>query len=292
MLLGLPAVAVVSDILVTGDAGMVLSRFLASLPEVVGTFLVIVVDVLGTRGVVDEVDGPALFVAVLRTPFVVPAIGFFSVLDEPPTVVRRAVEVAALRSLVLEEVEGTIDALLALPDTLGLLFSAPELTGAFFASSTELTEALDLCAVGAVAVAVRRVVDDTGGRVGGLLNELPGFARAAVVLAVVDGVGAIGRFAVVNGRFGGTADFRGEVTGVLLSSCGVVTVGLSSSEWRSGTPSSVASASDGSPASTEAMVLKAREEQTVVGSRQITRASGFQARLAGTLGSGKGNCFG
>ena len=246
---------VTPDIFVTGDAGIVLSRFLASLLTLVGAALVVAVEVRGTRGVAEGAGGLALLVVVLRTSFVALVADFFSAVDELPIVVRRAVLVPAFGSVSLEAVDGRMDALLAAPETLGLLFSAVGLVGPFLTSSIELTEALGLCPGAATAVPVRRMVEDTGGRVGGLLSVLPGVVRFAVTLAAVEGVGAVGRLAVVRGRLGGTVAFRGEVTGVLLSSVGAAPAGLSSSESTSGTGSSIALVSAGSSASTEAIVV-------------------------------------
>ena len=238
-LLGL-LVGVVPDPLVMGDAGMVLNRFLTSALVLVGTDLVVAADILGARGVVEEANALALEVVCLRPSFVTLVVGLLSAADELPIVVRRDVLAVTFGSgsAALEVTDGAIEALLANPEAVGFLFSANGLVGPFLVSSAELVEALALCVEAVVAPPARRVVDDTGGRVGGLLSPLPRAVRVAVALAAVDGVGATGRFAVVNGRLGGTVVFRGGVTGGLLSTVCVGAAGLSSSERSSGTVSS------------------------------------------------------
>ena len=142
----------------------------------------------------------------------VPVTGFLSSVDTEPASERRTVPEGGLFSANLEAAAGVRDARLAVPAASGLFASAAGLVGPFIASSTELIEVLGrwLGAVdGAVTVGRRAVEEDTGGRVGGLLNVLPGAARLDVVEVVLEadvGVGAVGRFGavVVSGRFGGT----------------------------------------------------------------------------------------
>ena len=58
-------------------------------------------------------------------------------------------------------------------------------------------------------------MEDGGRRVGGLLSVLPAAGRLAVAFAAVAGVGAVGLFGAVRGRFGGTAALPGAVEAAL-----------------------------------------------------------------------------
>ena len=145
-----------------------------------------------------------------------PGMGFFSaaVVLLPTGNRRVAPDAGGLFSEFLAEAAGANEALLALPDTNGLLASEPGLSEPFLTSSTELIEERCRCVGVEGVAAVRLVVEEGFGRVGGLLRPLPGVALVAVLVAFVeagfeadDGVGAAGLFGAAKGRFGGTDFF-------------------------------------------------------------------------------------
>jgi hypothetical protein len=187
---------------------MVLSLFLPSAVEVTVDLEVedVIVEDLAVLGV-------AKVGVLVVSPFVM------SLLEDSPLLSlvgpaseRRTVE-AGLFSPNFEAVAGVRDARLAVPAASDLFASVEGLEGPFL-SSPEVTEGLERCTVAAAvgAAAGRRTVEDTGGRVGGLLSVLPDGVRLAMLLviglvAVLELAVAVGRLGavVVKERFGGTA---------------------------------------------------------------------------------------
>ena len=71
-----------------------------------------------------------------------PELDFFSIALELLIVERRSADGVGLGPADLADIVGASDTRLAVPETIGLLFSTPGLVGAFFISSTELADGL------------------------------------------------------------------------------------------------------------------------------------------------------
>ena len=132
-----------------GDAGIVLSRFLAvSDPSAPGRAFV----ELGGGREVRVVPKEAADLAVAACDLVLVLVGlttpprlelgFLSVVLELPIVERRSADCVGLGPADLLDAVGARDTRLAVPDTIGLLFSTPGLMEAFFVSSIELVDGL------------------------------------------------------------------------------------------------------------------------------------------------------
>jgi hypothetical protein len=275
-----------------GDAGIVLSLFLAGSVPAGAAFVADDVaftglEVLATAAVVGRaalVAGFDVAFVGLASAAVRLATGFFSVAEGPMVVRRDGADEDCFTSVALLGAgAGARDARLAVPDTIGLLFSASGLVADFFDSSAELIDGFGWCAeleaVAPVAPAAgRRAVELANGRVGGLLRAPPAVARAAGdAVAFVAGfnAGAEGRFAVVAGRLGGTPFLAGAASSVVPGAG----AGLSSPESTSAEVSSAGGAtgsSAGASASAEAMAASGRWRR---GARWGCSGAGCRGRL-------------
>ena len=236
-----------SDTCVAGEAGIVLNLFFPSATLLEEAF--VRADDRAVRGVLGTAAFFELSVVDLRESLEL-AMGFLSAADVLPGI-RRAVEDSGGLFSASLEAAGVMLALRAAPPTSGFFVSEPGLEDPFLTSSTELNDIRDRwVGVGVVVDAAgRRTAEDGGGRVGGLLKVLPVPTRLladAVIFEAVAGVGAVGLFGAVRGRFGGTAVLFGGAVGALLLDDSANAADISSSI---GTSDSI-----GSSSLTEAMI--------------------------------------
>lgn len=236
------------DLAVAGEAGIVLSLFLAS-PDV--TVLMVPLDEIAVgrafRAAVLTLEGLALLVVGLSVDFVgltLPARAPFclSIDAAVPSVDRRSVDdgsdlIAGERAAVGPIVEIRF----ANRPIVCFLFSSPELVPGLLMSSDEIADALSRCpeiaAVAAVTLVGGRLpIVLVVGRVGGLLRLLPGVPRETEdVVDMVAGLGVVParRLAVAKECLDGIPFRRGEL-GVLWRSSFILTgsslLGCSSSK--------------------------------------------------------------
>lgn len=221
------------DLAVAGEAGIVLSLFLAS-PDV--TVPMVPLDEIGVgrafRAAVLTLEGLALLVVGLSVDFVglaLPARAPFSLSIDAalPSVDRRSVDdgsdlIAGERAAVGPIMEFRF----ANRPIVCFLFSSPELVPGLLTSSDEIVDALSRCpelaAVAAVTlVGGRRPIVLVVGRVGGLLRLLPGVPRETEdVVDMVAGLSVVParRLAVTKERLGGIPFRLGELGVVWRSS--------------------------------------------------------------------------